>query len=133
MGYRQQVRVRYSECDMQGVVFNAHYLAFCDDAVDTWLRQVLPGQVFSAGGDGATFDFMTKTAAVTFHRGLTFGELADLDCSATRFGRTSFDITIEGSVAGEPSFTTNLTYVSVEPGTHTPCPVPDHVRTALTA
>jgi acyl-CoA thioester hydrolase len=133
VSYHQQVRVRYGECDMQGVVFNAHYLAYCDDAVDTWLRQVLPGEVYSAGGDGATFDFMTKTAAVTWYRGLRFGELADLDCSVSRFGRTSFDITIEGSVAGEPSFTTNLTYVSVEPGTHRPCPVPDHVRVALTA
>jgi acyl-CoA thioester hydrolase len=132
MAYRQQVRVRYGECDMQGVVFNAHYLAYCDDAVDTWLRQALPGQIY-AGADGATFDFMTKVASVTWYRGLRFGELADLECTVSRFGRTSFEITIEGSVAGEPSFTTNLTYVSVEPGTDRPCPVPDHVRVALTA
>ena len=132
MGYHQQFRVRYGECDMQGVVFNAHYLAYCDDAVDTWLREALPGQVY-AGGDGATFDFMTKVASVTWYRGLKFGELADLECTVSRFGRTSFEITIEGSVDGEPSFTTNLTYVSVEPGTHRPCPVPDHVRVALSA
>ena len=130
MGYHQQFRVRYGECDMQGVVFNAHYLAYCDDAVDTWVREVLPGEVY-AGGDGASFDFMTKVASVTWYRGLRFGELADLDCTVSRFGRTSFAITIEGSVDGEPSFTTNLTYVSVEPGTHQPCPVPDHVRVAL--
>jgi acyl-CoA thioester hydrolase len=132
MGFRQQVRVRYGECDMQGVVFNAHYLAYSDDAVDTWLRQALPGQVY-AGQPGATFDFMTKVASVTWYRGLRFGELADLECSVSRFGRTSFDITIEGTAGGEPSFTTTLTYVSVEPGTHHPCPVPEHVRTALTA
>jgi acyl-CoA thioester hydrolase len=130
VSYRQQFRVRYGECDMQGVVFNAHYLAYCDDAVDTWVREVLPGEVY-AGGDGATFDFMTKVASVTWYRGLRFGELVDLDCTVSRFGRTSFEITIEGSVDGEPSFTTNLTYVSVEPGTHRPCPVPDHVRVAL--
>jgi acyl-CoA thioester hydrolase len=133
MGYRQQVRVRYGDCDMQGIVFNANYLAYCDDAVDTWLRQVLPGEVYAAAADGSTFDFMTKVAAVTFHRGLRFGELADLECSVTRFGRTSFDITIEGTVGDEPSFTTQLTYVSVEPGTDRPCPVPEHVRAALTA
>ena len=23
---------------MQGVVFNAHYLAYCDDACDSWFR-----------------------------------------------------------------------------------------------
>jgi acyl-CoA thioester hydrolase len=131
MGYRQQVRVRYGECDMQGVVFNAHYLAYCDDAVDTWIREVLPGEIYSADSNGATFDFMTKVASVTWYRGLRFGELAELDCTVSRFGRTSFDIVIEGTVGGEPSFTTNLTYVSVEPGTHQPCPVPDHVRLAL--
>jgi acyl-CoA thioester hydrolase len=130
--YRQQVRVRYGECDMQGVVFNAHYLAYCDDAVDTWFRQALPGELYS-GADGATFDFMVKTAAVTWYRGLRFGEIADLDCAVSRFGRTSFEVTVEGLVGTEPSFTANLTYVSVEPGTHRPCPVPDHVRVALTA
>jgi acyl-CoA thioesterase FadM len=28
--------VRYGEVDMQRVVFNAHYLAYCDDAVERW-------------------------------------------------------------------------------------------------
>jgi acyl-CoA thioester hydrolase len=130
--YRQRVRVRYGECDMQGVVFNAHYLAYCDDAIDTWFRQAIPGQLY-AGADGASFDFMVKTAAVTWYRGLRFGETADLDCEVSRFGRTSFEVTVEGSVDGEPAFTANLTYVSVEPGTHQPCPVPDHVRVSLTA
>lgn len=31
--------VRYSECDQQGVVFNAHYLAYADEAVEHVLRQ----------------------------------------------------------------------------------------------
>jgi acyl-CoA thioester hydrolase len=29
-------RVRYVECDQQGVVFNAHYLTWCDEAVVGW-------------------------------------------------------------------------------------------------
>ncbi len=33
--FRCQVRVRFGECDMQGVVFNAHYLAYIDDAAAT--------------------------------------------------------------------------------------------------
>ena len=33
--------VRYGECDQQGVVFNAHYMAYCDDASDRWLRDRL--------------------------------------------------------------------------------------------
>ena len=41
MAYVHRIRVRYGECDMQRVVFNAHYMAYCDDAVDTWFRAEL--------------------------------------------------------------------------------------------
>ena len=37
-GVPAHVRVRYGEVDMQRVVFNAHYLAYCDDAADLWFR-----------------------------------------------------------------------------------------------
>ncbi len=30
--FRHLMRVRYSECDLQGVVFNAQYLAYSDSA-----------------------------------------------------------------------------------------------------
>ena len=36
--YVHRIQVRYGEVDMQRVVFNAHYLAYCDDAVENWLR-----------------------------------------------------------------------------------------------
>ena len=41
MSYVHRVRVRYGECDMQRVVFNANYLAYIDDATDTWFRETL--------------------------------------------------------------------------------------------
>ncbi|MDQ3434437.1 MAG: hypothetical protein M3481_07100 [Actinomycetota bacterium] len=34
--FRHRMRVRYSECDLQGVVFNAQYLAYSDSA--PWAR-----------------------------------------------------------------------------------------------
>ena len=33
-----KLRVRYGECDPQGVVFNAHYLAYFDIAITELLR-----------------------------------------------------------------------------------------------
>ena len=70
MTYRHPVRIRYGECDMQKVVFNANYLAYIDDATDTWFRQAL-GAVRGAG-----FDFMVKKVAIEWQ-------------SAARFGRCS--------------------------------------------
>ena len=40
MSYTHQIRIRYVDCDMQGVVYNAHYLTFIDDAFDCWMREL---------------------------------------------------------------------------------------------
>ena len=36
--FRHRIRVRYSECDLQGVVFNANYLTYLDEAMTELLR-----------------------------------------------------------------------------------------------
>ena len=124
-----EIRVRYGECDMQRVVFNAHYLAYCDDAVDTWFRRVLTpnGEGFESLG----FDFMLKTATITFDAPLVFGETAALECSVERWGNASFDVRVQGTAAGQPRFTTLITYVSVAPGANTPTRIPEIVRDRL--
>lgn len=43
MTYTHHIRVRYGEVDMQRVVSNAHYLAYCDDAADLWYRSLGAG------------------------------------------------------------------------------------------
>ena len=71
MGFRHVVRVRYGECDMQKVVFNANYLAYIDDAVDTWFRTVFaPEGSFEELG----FDFMVKRIELEWQSPARFGE-----------------------------------------------------------
>jgi acyl-CoA thioester hydrolase len=130
--FRESITVRYGECDMQGVVFNAHYLAYADHAIVEWFKAALPANaMFVAGNGAATFDFMVKKATVTWTSGATYGDVLDLDCSVGRWGTTSFDVVVRGTVGGAERVEIVLVYVSVTPGTHRPCPVPDDVRTAL--
>ena len=51
-GFIHRVRVRYGEVDMQRVVFNAHYLAYCDDAADLWFRTLGRGSRRALGHHG---------------------------------------------------------------------------------
>ena len=44
MTFVQEFRVRYNECDMQNVVFNANYWIYADDAVAQFVRQGLAGE-----------------------------------------------------------------------------------------
>lgn len=114
---------------MQRVVFNAHYMAYCDDAVDTWFRSVLTPD--GSGFESLGFDFMLKTMTITWDGPLRFGDTVGLHCSLTRLGNASFDVTVEGSVSGETRFTATITYVSVVPGTTRATRVPDLVREQL--
>ncbi|GIJ44917.1 hypothetical protein Val02_18030 [Virgisporangium aliadipatigenens] len=121
-GFAHEVRVRYADCDQQGVVFNGHYLTYADDAVDAWFTAALaPG-----------FDCMVRKATVEWASSARHGETLTLRPRVNRWGRTSFDVTVEGSVGARPVFEAVLHYVSVAPGTADPTPVPDEVRAALT-
>jgi len=38
--HRHALRVRWAEVDMQGVVFNGHYLTYCDVCVTEYWRAI---------------------------------------------------------------------------------------------
>jgi 8-oxo-dGTP diphosphatase len=122
--YQQRIRVRYGECDVQGVVFNANYLVYVDDVIERWMAAALPVDAL---------DYMIKKATVEWSAPARRGDVLDLTAEVSRWGRTSFDVTVHGTVAGAEIFTAVETCISVTPGTHTPTPVPDDVRAALSA
>ena len=122
---RHTVRVRYGEVDQQGVVFNAHYLAYCDDATDQWFRE------HGLLSDGSDWDIMLKRAVIEWQGPATNGDDLDIDFGVDRLGTTSFDIGFVGNVASRPVFTATITYVGVDATTHTPTPPPPEVRDKL--
>jgi acyl-CoA thioester hydrolase len=127
VGFTHTLRVRYGECDQQGVVFNAHYLAYIDDALEHWMDENLPPELRVA------FDVMLKKATVEWVAPARYRDVVVMDIHVSRWGRTSFDVTIDGRAGDRPSFTGTVVYVSVTPGTADPVPVPDAVRAALDA
>ena len=124
MGFSNQIRVRYNECDVQGIVFNANYLVYVDETLERWLEdRVGPG----------TLDMMVKRATVEWHSSARHGDLVDVVPEVTRWGTTSYDVTYTGSVGDRPVFTATLVYVNVVPGTTTPAPFPAEARASLSA
>ena len=124
--YKHVIRVRYGEVDMQRVVFNAHYLAYCDDACESWINQHLGLNVFDHG-----WDFMLKKATIEWSGAATVHDLLTISVAATRWGNTSFDFTYTGTVDDRPVFTCVITYVGVKAGTRETMPPPEALRSAL--
>lgn len=125
--WSHHIRVRYGECDMQRVVFNANYLAYCDDAVECWL-QAKGVQVNDVG-----WDFMLKKSTIEWHGTATVHETIDIAVETTRWGTTSFDVTFTGTVGDRAVFANVITYVGVKLGTLETMPPPEDVKRILSA
>ena len=124
MAFLHSVRPRYGEVDMQRVVFNAHYLAYCDDAADLWFRSL------GATLEGGDWDVMVKKATITWSGAARVHDDLAITVAVRRWGTTSFDVGFEGSVGEMPVFTADLTYVAVRTGTTEPVRVPEDFRAA---
>jgi acyl-CoA thioester hydrolase len=127
VGYVHHVRIRYGEVDMQRVVFNAHYLAYCDDAADLWFRSL------GAGLEEGSWDVMVKRATITWDGAARVHDDLAIALAVSRWGTSSFDVRFTGTVAGASVFEADLTYVAVRTGTTETVPVPEDFRAAARA
>ena len=125
MTYSYDIEIRYGEVDLQGVVFNAHYLAYVDHCIDRWFRSL------DLLGGGSEWDIMVKKASVEWFGSAGVGEILTLAPRVSRWGNTSFDVVVEGSVGERPVFQAEILYIGVRLGTKAPMPPPDRVRAAL--
>ncbi|TCP56955.1 acyl-CoA thioester hydrolase [Tamaricihabitans halophyticus] len=124
-GFVQRIEVRYGDCDMQGVVFNANYLGYVDHALANWFRHALGGNFLTE------FDYMVKRVTLDWTAPAKAFDIVEATPFVGRWGRTSFDPRVIMRVGAQEIARADLVYVSVSPGTHEPTPVPEHVRAAL--
>ena len=84
--FTHKMRVRYGECDLQGVVFNAHYLAYVDVAITELWRTAFGGYQEMLDRD---VDIVVAEAQLRFHASARFDEELTLEATVTHMGITS--------------------------------------------
>lgn len=114
--------VRYAEVDQQGVVFNAHYLTYCDEAMGLLCAE--------AGLLDIAERIQLVTSTITWTGPARWGETVEVDAQCTRLGNTSLDIAFDLRADGRDCATVSTTYVLTDLA-GTPEPLPDRVRSAL--
>lgn len=135
MSFTYVHRVTWGDCDMQRIVWNPNYFGFCDNGVDLWVRTALAPQFAEIGADADLgdlgFDFMLKAVEMTWHASARYGDEFSIDMSATRWGNTSFDVSMTGRVQDRVCIEGKFIYVSTDPVTARPAPIPEFFKTAL--
>jgi acyl-CoA thioester hydrolase len=123
-----RLRVRYHECDAQGIVFNAHHFAYFDITLTELWREAF-GSYDAVRESGS--DVMVKEAQATFHASPRFDDLLDIEMTIAKLGNSSMTCTFEEKRDGELLVTGRLVHVFVDAQTWQKQEIPAGVREML--
>jgi acyl-CoA thioester hydrolase len=126
--FTHEIRVRFAECDVQGVVFNAHYLAYVDIAItELWRDAFGSYQAMLERG----LDVVVAEARIQFLQPARFDDVLRLEASVRRLGTTSI-VTDHRVCRGEHLLVeVEIRHVMVSRETYTKTPMPDWFREGL--
>ena len=125
-----RLRVRYAECDMQGVVFNGNYVVYFDTVItELWREAVGAWDDLVASGT----DMVVAEVGVRFFAPARFDDELDIAAAITRLGTTSITTRMEVRRAGEEALLAEgeLRHVFVDPATKAKKEMPAELSPAL--
>jgi len=123
-----ELRVRYGECDPQGIVFNANYLLYFDVAfTELWRAAVGPWQDMVERG----VDAVVAEANIVYRAPARFDDQLRLQARITRLGVTAITTEIDVLRNQELLVAGRLRHVCVATDTWAKIDLPDWVRRGL--
>jgi acyl-CoA thioester hydrolase len=129
--FRHRLRVRWSECDLQGVVFYPQYLAYLDHTVTELWREAIGPYTQMIPEHGV--DMVVAEAGMSYRASARFDDELEIAASITRLGSTSITTSfrIERLADGALLTEGELRHVFVDPGDFAKREMPPAVRSAL--
>jgi acyl-CoA thioester hydrolase len=123
-----ELRVRYGECDPQGIVFNANYLLYFDVAfTEMWRVAVGPwGDMVASGVDAVVAE-----SHLSFRAPARFDDDIRLELAVTRLGTTAVTTSFEVMRGDELLVEGWLRHVCVSTSTWQKIELPEDIREGL--
>ena len=123
-----RLRVRFHECDPQGVVFNAHYFSYFDVALTEMWRAAF-GSYANVVQDGT--DVVVVEAGAKFRAPARFDDEVDVELAIERLGSTSMTMAAAVRRDGQLLVEGRMVHVFVDSGTLAKKEIPASVRAGL--
>ena len=129
--FRHRIRVRFNECDPQGVVFYGNYLVYFD-----LLMTELWRAAFANGYKGlieSGTDAMVAEANIRYRASARFDDELDLLAQVTRVGTTSTVTAVRAERAADGALLAEgeLRHVFIDPDTLEKKEIPEEVRAGM--
>ncbi len=125
-----RLRVRYSECDLQGVLFNANYLAYIDHTITELWRAAYGGYTVMLDRG---VDIVVAEVNMRFRGPARFDEEVVIAATVANLGTTSVSTAFRFRRGGTDDLLleADIRHVFIDPATALKRPMPDWAREGL--
>ena len=126
------VRVRWIECDAQGIVYNGAYLGYLEIGQAEYYRNL--GFAIYIIPQSGYFDFAVVKSTQEFKSPAKVDEIIELHVRVSNIGNTSLTLNLEIYPEGGDRLLTSIetVYVGYDAATESSRPVPDAIRKLVT-
>jgi acyl-CoA thioester hydrolase len=123
-------KIRYSDCDPQGIVFNGNFARYWDDALTDWFEEAGFG---GEGLGGVGVDVVTARLEMDFKTSAGLGDTLVTSITVEETGTTSATLGIKTSRESDGEVVTvgREVIVFVDEEEFRPTTIPDEVRAML--
>jgi len=129
--FLHDIRVRYSEIDGQGIVFNAHYLTYFDIAITEFFRNL--GFDYKEYVERTDMDFHLVKSLVNYEKPIPFDMEMQVGCRVEKMGNTSLTFRLEIFEKGKDDRFCNgeIVWVHTDQKSHGTIRISDEIRGIL--
>lgn len=124
------LRIRYSECDAQKVVFNGKYVEYIDIAVTEFMRSIWGNynEILEMGIDNQVVSLNINWKSPAY-----FDEIIAIKIQTIHIGSTSYALQVNfvNHTNGAEIAKAEVTYVMVHAEEHTKLKIPDNLKSKL--
>ena len=127
-----KIRVRWMECDGQGIVYNGAYLGYLEIGQAEYYRNL--GFAIYIIPQSGYFDFVVVKSTQEFKAPAKVDEIIELHVRVSNIGNTSLTLNLEIYAEGNDRLLTSIetVYVGYDTATESTRPVPDAIRGLVT-
>ncbi len=129
--FSHTLRVRYSECDAQKVVFNANWFLYVDVTMTEFWRHTLDGYMGLPEQYGV--EVVMAQNGANFRSPAFFDDELTITPTVTKIGNSSMRMEFTVKRGEDLLWEAFAIYVFVDHESMRPVPIPDEIRTRLTA
>ena len=126
--FMTKIRVRWMECDGQGIVYNGAYLGYLEIGQAEYYRNL--GFAIYIIPQSGYFDFVVVKSTQEFKAPAKVDEIIEVYVRVSNIGNTSLTLNLEIYAEGNNRLLTSIetVYVGYDTATESTRPVPDAIR-----